>query len=51
MSEKNVEMMKKLLAKKKMQEKEQPKHRPNKKMGSSSPAYKTTKAGGANNKV
>lgn len=51
MSEKNVEMMRKLLEKKKGQQAEKPKHRPNKKIGSSSTAMKSTKTGGANNKV
>ncbi len=51
MSEKNIEMMKKLLAKKKMQQTEKPKHRPNNKIGSSSTAINSTKVGGSNNKI
>lgn len=51
MSNKNVEMMKKLLDKKKQQQAEKPKYRPNKKIGSSSTAIKSIKVGGSNNKI
>ncbi len=51
MSNKNMEMMKKLLEKKKEQQTDQAKHRPNKKISSGATAKKSVKAGGANNKV
>ena len=51
MSDKNIEMMKKLLESKKKKQTEQPKHRPNNKMGSSSTGFNSTKTRGSNNKV
>jgi len=51
MSNKNMEMMKKLLEKKKEQQAEKQKYAPNKKIGSFSNAKKNQKTGGSNNKV
>lgn len=51
MSNKNMEMMKKFLEKKKEKQTEQMKHKPNKKMSSGATAKRSEKAGGANNKV
>jgi len=51
MSEKNVEMLKKILADKKQKQSDKQKHKPNNKMGSSSTGFNNTKAGGSNNKV
>lgn len=47
MSSKNVEMMKKLLEKKKEQQNDKLKHRPNKKVSSGATAKKNAKTGGA----
>ncbi len=51
MSEKNIEMMKKFLEKKKEQQKEKQKYEPNMKIGSSQREKKNIKNGGSNNKV
>jgi hypothetical protein len=51
MSEKNMEMMKKLLEKKKEQQQQQGGFRPEKGKGISSKPKKNQKPGGANNKV
>lgn len=51
MSEKNIEMMKKLLTKKKEQQSQKQKHRPNKNMSSKAGAKRSEKTGGSNNKV
>ena len=51
MSEKNMEMMKKLLEKKKEQQKQKEAFRPDKGKNVSSKAIKNQMAGGANNKV
>lgn len=51
MSDKNMEMMKKLLESKKQKQAEKQKHRPNNKMGSSSTGFKNMKTRGSNNKV
>lgn len=51
MSDKNVEMMKKILANKKLKQAEQPKHRPTNKIGSSATGFNSMKNGGSNNKV
>lgn len=45
MSEKNIEMMKKLLAKKKEQQGSKTKHKSNKNMGSSASAVRSEKIG------
>lgn len=53
-SDKTVEMMKKVLANKKLKQAEQPKHRPTNKIGSSATGFtgfNSMKNGGSNNKV
>lgn len=51
MSNKNVEMLKKILAEKKLKQTDKQKFKPNNKIGSSSTGFDNTKAGGSNNKV
>lgn len=51
MSDKNIEMMKQFLEKKKAKQLEQQKLRPDKKIGSPSGSKKNQKPGGSNNKV
>jgi len=51
MSEKNMEMMKKLLDKKKEQQNTKQKFSPSKKIGSGAREKKNQKPGGSNNKV
>ncbi len=51
MTEKNLEMMKKLLAKKNDQQKDKQKHQLNKKIGTGQKEKKNQKTGGSNNKI
>lgn len=51
MSNKNIEMMKKIIAQKKEKQKEQEKQKPNRKIGSGRVGITNMKTGGSNNKV
>ena len=51
MSDKTMDAMKKILEKKKAQQVEQQKHRPDKKLGTPQSSKKNQKPGGSNNKV
>lgn len=51
MSEKNIEMMKKLIEKKNEQQKSKQKYAPNKKIGSATKEKKNQRTGGSNNRV